>query len=148
MLEVHARHILIRVPVSDADAERAKKLAERVRGEAVKGTDFGTLVRRYSKYEGQQGEGGDLGFVSMGSLQPSIRAGLDTLEAGEISEVLVNQVGFNIFKVNDRKPEREYQLDEIKNDLPELVAQMKQRERYEAWVKTLRAKAHIEIRNS
>jgi peptidyl-prolyl cis-trans isomerase SurA len=148
VLEVHARHILIRVPISEADAERSRKLAERVRGEAVKGTDFGTLVRRYSKYEGQQGEGGDLGFVSMASLQPNIRAGLDTLEVGEISEVLVNPVGFNIFKVVDRKPEREYQLEEIRKDLPDLVAQMKQRERYGEWVKTLRAKAHIEIRNS
>ena len=148
VVEVHARHILIRVPVSDADAERARKLAERVRGEAVKGTDFGTLARRYSKYQGQQGEGGDLGFVSMATLQPNIRAGLDTLEIGEISEVLANPVGFNIFKVTDRRPEREYQLEEIRKDLPELVAQMKQREKYEEWVKSLRAKAHIEIRNS
>lgn len=148
MIEVHARHILIRVPLSDDDAARAKKLADRVHQEAAKGADFGTLVRRYSKYEGQQGPDGDLGFVSMGTLQPNIRAGIDTLELGQVSDVLVNQVGFNIFKLVDRKPEREYQLEEIKADLPELVAQMKQRERYEDFVKGLRTKAHIEIRRS
>ena len=146
--EVHARHILIRVPVNEADKERSRKLAERVRGEALKGTDFGTLVRRYSKYDGPQSPDGDVGFVSMSSLQPQIRAGLDTLEMGQVSDVLVNQAGFNIFKVNDRKPEREYTLDEIRGELPEVVAQMKQRDRYDQWVKELRTKAHIEIRNS
>lgn len=148
VLEVHVRHILIRVPIGDEDIARAKKLSDKVASEARKGTDFGTLVRRYSKYAGQQGPDGDLGFISMGTLQPQIRAGLDTLEVGQVSEVLQNQIGFNIFKVNDRKPEREYQLDEIKKDLPELVSQMKQRERYEEWVKGLRTKAHIEIRSS
>jgi parvulin-like peptidyl-prolyl isomerase len=147
-IELHVRHILIRVPVSEADAQRAKTLADRVQQEARKGTDFATLVRRYSKYEGQQGPDGDLGFVSMGSLQPHIRAGLDSLELGQVSEVLPNQVGYNIFKLVDRKPEREYQLEEIRSDLPELVSQMKQRERYDEWVKTLRTKAHIEIRRS
>jgi peptidyl-prolyl cis-trans isomerase SurA len=146
LLEAHARHILVRVQVSDADAERARQLAERVRAEAVKGADFATLVRRYSKYGGQASEGGDIGFVSLATLQPSIREGLDTLETGEVSQPLPNQVGYNIFKLTDRKPERPYTLDEIKKDLPQAVGEIKQRERYDAWVKTLRSKAHIEIR--
>lgn len=146
-IEVHVRHILIRVPLSEADAERARKQAERVHQEALKGTDFATLVRRYSKYEGQQGPDGDLGFLSMASLTPNIRAGLDTLEVGQVSEVLVNAVGFNIFKVLDRKPEREYALEEIRSELPEMVAQMKQRERIQEWLKGLRSRAHIEIRS-
>jgi peptidyl-prolyl cis-trans isomerase SurA len=148
VVEVHARHILIRAPIGEADVQRARSLADRVRSEAVRGTNFGTLVRRYSKYQGQQGEDGDLGFVSLGSLQPAIRTGLDTLEVGQTSEVLTNAIGFNIFKVTDRKPEREYRLDEIRDELPARVAEMKQRERYEDWVKKLRAKAQIEIRGS
>jgi peptidyl-prolyl cis-trans isomerase SurA len=146
VLEAHARHILIRVPVDNDDAERARHLAERVHTEAIRGTDFATLVRRYSKYEGQASEGGDVGFVPLSSLQENIRAGIDTLETGQISEPLANQIGFNIFKVTDRKPERPYSLDEIKKELPQAVEELKQRERYDAWVKTLRAKAHIEVR--
>ena len=147
VLEAHARHILIRVPVDNADAERARQLAERVHAEARRGTDFATLVRRYSKYQGQASEGGDVGFVPLNSLQENIRAGIDTLETGQISEPLANQIGFNIFKVTDRKPERPYSFDEIKKELPQAVEELKQRERYEAWVKTLRTKAHIEVRS-
>ncbi len=145
-LEAHIRHILIRVVLTPADEQRARVLAERVRADAVKGTSFGTLVRRYSKYQGQQGEDGDIGFISMGSLQPSIRAGLDTLEIGQISEILPNQLGFNVFKVTDRKPERAYVFEEIRDELPEAVAQLQFKDRYDAWIRGLRAKAHVEYR--
>jgi peptidyl-prolyl cis-trans isomerase SurA len=144
--EAHARHILIRVATTDADRDRARALTDRVRAEAAKGVDFGTLVRRYSKYQGTMTPDGDIGFVSLTSLVPQIRAGLDTLEVGQISETLENQTGFNIFKVTDRKPERPYTLDEIKEQLPDAVGQIKFKERYDEWVRGLRAKAHIEIR--
>jgi len=144
--EAHARHILVRVETTDADHERAKALADRVRTEAAKGVDFGTLVRRYSKYQAPTGPDGDIGFISLGSLVPQIRAGLDTLEVGQVSEALENQAGFNIFKIGDRKPERPYTLDEIKDQLPEAVGQIKFKERYDEWLKGLRAKAVVEIR--
>lgn len=146
LLEAHARHILIRVPMTDDDAKRAKKLADRVRAEAVKGASFPTLVRRYSKYQGPQSEDGDVGFVSMASLQPAIRTGIDTLEIGQISEVLPNQSGYNIFKVTDRKPEHAFTLEEIKDELPEAVAQIQFKDRYDTWIKGLRGKASIEYR--
>jgi peptidyl-prolyl cis-trans isomerase SurA len=143
--EAHARHILIRVETTDADRERAKALADRVRTEAAKGVDFGTLVRRYSKYQDTATPDGDIGFISLGSLTPQIRAGLDTLEVGQVSEAIENQASFNIFKVGDRKPERPYTLDEIKDQLPEAVGQIKFKERYDEWLKGLRAKAVVEI---
>jgi peptidyl-prolyl cis-trans isomerase SurA len=145
--EAHVRHILIRVQVTDSDRERARTLAERVRAEAAKGMDFATLVRRYSKYQGPQGPDGDIGFVSVGTLLPSIREGLDTLEVGQVSDVLENPAGFNVFKLTDRKPERPYTLDEIKEQLPEAVGQIKERERLDDWIKGLREKGQIEIRN-
>jgi peptidyl-prolyl cis-trans isomerase SurA len=145
--EVHARHILIRVPLTDADAERAHKLADHVCAEARKGTDFGALVRRYSHYAGKSGEGGDIGYVATGGLQENIRRGLDSLETGQVSDPLANAIGYNIFKITDRKPERPYTLDEIRPELQQAVGEIKQRERYDAWVKTLRSKAHVEIRS-
>ena len=71
---------------------------------------------------------------------------LDTLEVGQASDVLENQAGFNIFKLTDRKPERPYTQDEIKDELPGAVGQIKERERFDEWIKGLRGKAHIEIR--
>ena len=145
VLEAHVRHLLVRVPLTEADIERSKKLAEKVRAEAASGKDFGELARRYSKYEGPHDADGDIGFLPMNSLQPSIRAGLDSVKVGGISEVLVNRGGFNIFRVTERKAEREYKLEEIQKELPDAVAEIQFREKLDEWVKTLRAKAQIQI---
>ena len=88
-----------------------------------------------------------MGFLSLGSLQPSIRAGLEPLKVGEVSQVLPNQQGFNIFKVLEKKPERDYELMEIKEELPDAVAEAQFRDKYDAWLKTLRSKAQIEYRD-
>ncbi len=144
--EAHVRHILIRVTPTDADSKRAEAQAAHVREEARKGTDFATLVHRYSRYQGPADANGDVGFVSLGTLQPQIRTGLDTLEAGQVSDVLTNQSGFNLFKLIERHPEREYRLDEVHDQLPDFVANIQRQERYETWLKTLRAKAQIEYR--
>lgn len=145
-VEVHARHILVRVAPTEADIERARKQIDRVREEASKGTPWATLVRRYSRFEGPVGEDGDLGFLSLAGLQPNIRAGVDSLEIGQVSEVLTNPAGFNLFKLTDRRPERDYTLEEIREELPEAVAQLQFREKMDAWVKTLRDKARIEYK--
>jgi peptidyl-prolyl cis-trans isomerase SurA len=148
IVEVHARHILVKVAPSEADIDRAFEQAKRVREQAAaKGADFPALVKRHSEYDGQVEPDGDVGFLSVAQLQPGIRAGLESLAVGAVSEVLPNQQGFNIFKLTDRKPERSYEVAEIKAELPEAVAQLQFREKYEAWVKSLRSKAQIEYRD-
>jgi peptidyl-prolyl cis-trans isomerase SurA len=147
IVEVHARHILVRVTPTDADVERAQALAERVRDQAAKGADFAMLVKKYSTYRGPASADGDVGFLSLGTLQPSIRAGLEPLKPGDVSPVLPNSQGFNIFKVLERKPERDYELQEIKEELPDAVAEAQFRDKYDAWLKTLRSKAQIEYRD-
>ena len=147
IVEVHARHILVKVTPTEDDVERAQKLALSVRDQAAKGGDFAALVRKYSTYRGPASPDGDVGFLSLGALQPSIRAGLDPLKVGEVSQVLPNAQGFNIFKVLERKPERDYELAEIKEELPDAVSEAQFRDKYEAWLKTLRSKAQIEYRD-
>jgi peptidyl-prolyl cis-trans isomerase SurA len=145
--EVHARHILVKVTPTDDDVNRAQELVAKVRDQAAKGADFANLVRKYSTYRGPANADGDVGFLSLGTLAPNIRAGIENLKVGEISQVLPNAQGFNIFKVLERKPERDYELSEIKADLPDAVAEAQFRDKYEAWLKTLRSKAQIEYRD-
>jgi peptidyl-prolyl cis-trans isomerase SurA len=147
IVEVHARHIMVKVEVTQKDIDRALAKAQAVRAQAAKGGDFTALVKAYSEYKGQVGPDGDLGFLSLGKMQPAIRAGLETLAPGEVSDVLPNAQGLNIFKVLERHAPRDYDVAEIREELPQAVAQIQFRERLEAWVKTLRAKAQIEYRN-
>lgn len=144
--EVHARHILIRVPVTAEDERRAAALAETVYAEASRGLDFGALARKYSKFRGPQDPNGDLGFVPVSAFSPEFRAALDSLQIGDATRPLKNAQGYHIFKLLDRRPERPYELEEVKGQLPELVRQAKLRKQYDAWVAALRSRAHVEIR--
>jgi peptidyl-prolyl cis-trans isomerase SurA len=146
VLEVHARHILVKIELTDADVQRAQTLAEKIKADLDKGLDFGTLAQRYSQYKGPHSPDGDVGFVSLGTLAPNIRAGLEPLKVGQVSPILPNRTGFNIFKLTDRKPERAYTYEEIKDELPEAVSQIQFKEKYDAYVKGLRSKAQIQIR--
>ena len=147
IVEMHARHILVKAVPNDADIDRAFQQTKKIQEQAAKGGDFAALVKRYSQYQGMAAPDGDVGFLSMAQLQPNIRAGLEPLKVGDVSEVLPNAQGFNIFKITDKKPERLYELAEIKEELPAAVAEAQFRERYDAWLKALRAKAQIEYRD-
>jgi peptidyl-prolyl cis-trans isomerase SurA len=144
--EIRARHILFRLAPTEADAQRIRQRVEEVRAQAAKGVDFGTLVRRYSKFKGPSTPDGDLGFLPMTAFSPDFRAALDTLETGQVSAPLLNAQGWHLFKVLDRESERAYRLDEIKEELPELVRQAKLKSQYESFVADLRKKATIEYR--
>lgn len=144
--EVHARHILVRVPIMAADDQRAEAQAQMVYGEAAKGLDFGALARKYSKFQGPQDPNGDLGFVPASAFSPDFRAALDPLGIGDVTRPLKNPQGYHIFKMLDRRPERPYELEEIRPQLPELVRQTKLKKQYDTWVAGLRAKARIDYR--
>lgn len=144
--EIRARHILFRLAPTDDDARRVRQRIDEVRGQAVKGVDFGTLARRYSRFQGQSGPDGDLGFLPMSAFSPDFRAALDTLETGQVSPPLLNAQGWHLFKVLDREGERTYRLEEIRTELPEMVRQAKLKTQYETFVADLRKKATIEYR--
>lgn len=148
LLEAHVRHVLVRVPLTDDDVERSRQRAVSVRMAAAAGKDFGALAKQYSRYAGPHSDDGDIGFLPLSTLQPNIRAGLDSVQVGGVSDVLINQAGFNIFRVTERKAEREYALEEIKEELPGVVSELQYREKLEEWVRGLRAKAHIQINKS
>jgi len=144
--EVHARHILVRVPVTETDEKRAEAQAQAVYAEAAKGLDFGALARKHSKFRGPQDPNGDIGFLPLSAFSPDFRAALEPLAIGDVTRPLRNPQGFHVFKLLDRRPERAYELEEIRPQLPELVRQMKLKKQYDTWVAGLRGRARIEYR--
>jgi peptidyl-prolyl cis-trans isomerase SurA len=144
--EVHARHILIRVAPQESDQRRAAELSQRIYAEASRGGDFGDLVRRYSTYKGPAGPGGNLGFLPLSTFPQEFRGVLDTLRVGSVSKPLLGPQGYNIFKMLDRHNERVYTLAEVKEQLPDLVRQIKLKKQYDTWVASLRTKAHVEYK--
>lgn len=144
--QVHARHILIRVAPQEADQKRAEALANSIYDQAKKGADFTDLVRRYSQYKGPAGPGGNLGFLPLSAFPADFRETLTKLPIGGVSPPLSGPQGYNIFKMLDRHAERPYTYDEVKDQLPDLVRQMKLKKQYDTWVAGLRTRSQIEYK--
>jgi peptidyl-prolyl cis-trans isomerase SurA len=88
-------------PADSATTARANIVLKRLE----QGEDFATLASVFS--EGPDASrGGDLGWFRKGDLDPILESAIDTLEAGEISSVVVTGRGTHILKLEARDQER------------------------------------------
>jgi peptidyl-prolyl cis-trans isomerase SurA len=144
---VHARHVLLQAKISPADEERARKKALAVRDSLLKGADFAAMAKRYSMDTSTKDSGGVLGDVPVTGLPQSFQEPLTGLREGEVSVPLKGEAGYYVFKLRGRIPEREYQFDEIRDDLRQVVLDQKLRDAYDHWLARIRKGVNIEVKD-
>lgn len=139
--EVHARHILIRVPAGD---EKASKAAEdkikAVIARLKKGEDFATVAKEVTEDPSGKANGGDLGYFSKEQMVPEFATVAFKLDKGQISEPVKTQFGWHIIKVEDARTKPAPKLEEVKPQIEQFVVRKAQAE----MVTKLRAEAKIE----
>jgi peptidyl-prolyl cis-trans isomerase SurA len=144
---VHARHILLQAKISPADEERARKRALAVRDSLLQGANFAAMARRYSMDTATKDSGGYLGEVPVTGLPQTFQEPLTGLGAGEVSVPLKGEAGYYVFKLAGRVPEREFQFDEVRDDVKELVRNQKLRDAYDRWLERIRKSVNIEVKD-
>lgn len=78
-----------------------------LRDRAMKGESFSTLASLYSEDPGSAENGGELGFVNRGELDPEFEAAAFALKTpGEISPVIESSFGYHIIQLIERRGER------------------------------------------
>lgn len=145
--KIRVRHIVIMFDPSKGseDMERARAKAEEILKMAKSGEDFAALAREYSE-DSYKDKGGDLGYVTRGSMYPEIEKAAFSLKLGEIMGPVETKYGFYLIKVEDRKPERTFSFDEVKEVLKKVLEGRKKEERSKEWIASLREKAKIEYK--
>lgn len=104
--QVHARHILIKVPqgASAATIEAARLRLVEVRREIIGAADFSRVAK--SRSEGSSASaGGDLGYFPKGRMLPEFDAVAFTMAAGEISQPVRTAVGWHLIYVENHMDE-------------------------------------------
>lgn len=103
--EIHARHILLRLPTGGTDAQRdsVEQLAESLRARAEGGESFEELAAQFSQDPGSAARGGDLGFFSRGRMVEPFEEAAFQLQAGEVSPVVETPFGYHIIQVVERR---------------------------------------------
>ncbi|GAB3875620.1 hypothetical protein GCM10028824_31460 [Hymenobacter segetis] len=103
--EVNASHILVRVApdATPQDTLTAYQKIEKLRQQALSGTDFGQLARANSEDPSAKENGGKLGyFTAMQMVYPFESAAYKT-PVGQVSQPIRTRFGYHIIKVNDKR---------------------------------------------
>jgi peptidyl-prolyl cis-trans isomerase SurA len=142
--EIDVRHILIMPTITDADAQAARELADRVALEVRSGASFDSLQRVYH----DQAEEREANKVPVASLPPAYQQGLASADSGTVAPVFVLQAPNNRSKyvvayVLDKSAEGEMSYADVREAIRNLLSTQLAEERY---VQQLRRSAHVEVR--
>ena len=103
--EVNASHILIRVApdATPQDTLAAYQKIDKIRQDALAGTDFAQLARAQSEDPSAKENGGKLGyFTAMQMVYPFESAAYKT-PVGQVSAPIRTRFGYHVIKVNDKR---------------------------------------------
>lgn len=142
--QTHARHILLRPNTQVASAAALKRLAEFKR--AVQGGQrrFDELAREFSE-DGSAPQGGDLGWTSPGAFVPEFEQAMNALPVGGLSDPVVSRFGVHLIQVIERR-DAAVDLKQLREQARAQLREQRFDEAYADWVRELRARAYIEMR--
>lgn len=144
--QTHARHILLRVSPQLPREAAARRLAEFKRQIESGSRTFEQLARENSE-DGSASQGGDLGWANPGMFVPEFEEAMNALPINGISEPVVSRFGVHLIQVVERRTatlDAKQQREQARNVLRE----MKFEEAYLEWLRELRARAYVEMREA
>jgi peptidyl-prolyl cis-trans isomerase SurA len=145
--EVRVRHIFIEIPKDASTAQLAKaqasaeKALKRVRG----GEDFGKVAREVSQGP-SAAEGGEIGFVRRGTVQPELERASFALKVGEVSGVVRTKSGFQIVQLEERRGGAARPFEQVKDEIRDRLTNEQVDSYRKQYVAELRKDAVIDIK--
>ena len=140
----HARHVLLR-PSAQLTAEvAARRLAEYKRAIESGSTTFEKVARDYSE-DGSAQDGGDLGWSSPGGFVPEFEEAMDKLPINGISDPVFSRYGIHLIQVLERRT-AQIEMKQLRDQARGALREQKYEDAYQEWVKELRSRAFIEVR--
>lgn len=124
--QVKLRSIKLLYPKESDPTKMAavRENASKAREEALSGKPFTDLVTKYSDDLPAKLAGGDMGWVGKGGLDEKLDAAVAKTEVGAITEIIETDYGFEIIKVEEKRPSRQRPLEEVLTEVEkELKAQ-------------------------
>jgi len=132
--QIRVRHILV-----DSEPKARLVLVRLERGEK-----FEDLAAQMSSDPGSKDAGGDLGFVSRGSLVPEFEKVAFALKPGQRSGIVKTQYGFHIIQVLEAKPGKAAALTpDVRAQIRNKLLGAEREKAFGEWLKKVKAQATI-----
>lgn len=142
--QTHARHILLRTSPQLSQEAAVRRLAQFKSQIVAHSRSFEQLARDNSE-DGSGAQGGDLGWTSPGQFVPEFEEAMNALPIGGVSDPVISRFGVHLIQVVDR---RQISLDpkQQREQARNVLREQKFEEAYLEWLRDLRARAYIEMR--
>ena len=109
------------IPIDKVDqADEAKRSADRVLEQLRRGAAFAALAQQFSQGATAQ-QGGDLGWILPGALDPALDATMEKLPLRQASEPIRTPAGYHILYVVDRRPFASARPDDVRLNLVQMT---------------------------
>ena len=127
----------------DVDNRKLEEKADDLLKKIEQGESFSDLAKQYSEDPSAKA-GGDLGLLKKSQLNKNFTDIISQMKPGDVSKPFWTENGLHIIKLESKTEVKnnDEALEEARNMLNNKIFS----ERYNAWVKSLREKAFIEVR--
>ena len=142
--QTHARHVLLRPSAQLTMEVAGRRLAEFKRQIESGATTFEQVAKQNSE-DGSAEAGGDLGWVSPGGFVPEFEEAMNALPIKGISAPVASRFGVHLIQVLERRT-AEIEMKQLREQARSALREQKYDEAYTDWLKELRSRAFIEVR--
>jgi parvulin-like peptidyl-prolyl isomerase len=132
---VHLAHILV-----DSEGQ-----AQMVLDQIKRGEDFGRLASQVSEDMGTKQNGGDMGWVEKGSVDPALDQEAFALPTGQVSGVVKTSDGYQILKVLERRDAYTPPFSQVRERALTDLINLKKDEKFSDWLRTVYANAQVKV---
>ncbi|MBN1289190.1 MAG: peptidylprolyl isomerase [Actinobacteria bacterium] len=132
---VHAAHILL-------ETENEAKAAL---GQLKAGRNFASVARAVSKDSATRSNGGDLGWIEQGTMDPAFEQAAFSLAVGQVSEAVKASNGYHVVTVLDKREAYALPFEEIKTEVKKAYLAENKEAVFSDWLKTVYANADVDI---
>ncbi len=145
--EVRVRHVFLALPKDASPAEdakvraRAEKVLERLRA----GEDFAAVARQVSEGPSRS-EGGELGWLKRGTVQPELERVAFALAPGQLSAPVKTRTGYHVLQVEERRVGQARPFDQVKEEIRDRLTNEQVETYRNQYVAELRKDASVEVK--
>ncbi len=141
-------NMYIKLASNSTSLERsdARNEMEAILAKLKQGRSFVSLVDE-TKKSSSAVQGTDLGSYSLKELSEQLRQVVENMKAGDFSDVLETNFGYQILYVQKIEGARATPFEEVQSEIREILYKETVDNKYQEWLEELRARSHIRIIN-
>ena len=143
---VRSAQILLRTIPTAKDSAAVLARADSLRN-SIKTTEaFAAAAKKFSEDKSSNFAGGRLGWFQRNEMEPAYVEPVANLNVGEISEPVLIDGAYHLFRLDDSRQTRDLTLEEDYGKIEQMAATHLENQKLEALVKKWRDEVHIEVR--